>query len=70
MSEVASPADRVRPRYMPPLFLGLRHQKIEEKLTAIIDEFEEKTGEPPSFFHLNDSEERAGIQQGSACTDR
>lgn len=26
------------------------------RLAAILDEFEEATGEPPSFFHLNDSE--------------
>jgi deoxyribonuclease IV len=25
-------------------------------LTAVLDEFEEATGEPPAFFHLNDSE--------------
>lgn len=25
-------------------------------LTAVLDEFEERTGEPPAFFHLNDSE--------------
>ena len=24
--------------------------------TAVLDEFEEATGEPPAFFHLNDSE--------------
>jgi deoxyribonuclease-4 len=28
--------------------------------TAILDDFEEKTGEPPSFFHLNDSEGALG----------
>ena len=28
--------------------------------TAVIDEFEEKTGEAPSFFHLNDSEGALG----------
>jgi deoxyribonuclease IV len=27
-----------------------------ERLTAVLDEFEKATGEPPSFFHLNDSE--------------
>ena len=27
-----------------------------ERVRAILDEFEETTGEPPSFFHLNDSE--------------
>jgi deoxyribonuclease-4 len=29
-------------------------------LKAIIDDFEEKTGEPPSFFHLNDSADPLG----------
>jgi len=29
-------------------------------LTSVIDEFEEKTGEPPSFFHLNDSDGELG----------
>lgn len=29
-------------------------------VTAILDDFEEKTGEPPSFFHLNDSEGELG----------
>jgi deoxyribonuclease IV len=29
-------------------------------LTAILDEFEEATGEPPGFFHLNDSEGELG----------
>lgn len=28
----------------------------EERLGAILDEFERETGEPPRFFHLNDSE--------------
>jgi len=29
-------------------------------LTSVLDEFEEATGEPPSFFHLNDSEGELG----------
>jgi endonuclease IV len=29
-------------------------------LTSVIDEFEQTTGEPPSFFHLNDSEGELG----------
>ena len=29
-------------------------------LTRVLDEFEEATGEPPSFFHLNDSEGALG----------
>ncbi|HSJ30050.1 MAG TPA: deoxyribonuclease IV [Longimicrobiales bacterium] len=32
----------------------------QERFTAILDEFEEATGEPPSFFHLNDSEGELG----------
>ena len=28
----------------------------EDVLTAVLDEFEKATGEPPSFFHLNDSQ--------------
>jgi deoxyribonuclease-4 len=28
----------------------------KKALKSVIDEFEEKTGEPPSFFHLNDSD--------------
>lgn len=28
--------------------------------TAVLDEFEKKAGEPPSFFHLNDSEGELG----------
>jgi deoxyribonuclease-4 len=28
--------------------------------TAILDDFEDKTGEPPSFFHLNDSADPLG----------
>ncbi len=32
----------------------------QEIFTAILDDFEEKTGEPPSFFHLNDSADALG----------
>lgn len=31
-----------------------------ERLTAILDEFERVIGEPPAFFHLNDSEGELG----------
>lgn len=31
-----------------------------DALAAILDEFEEATGEPPAFFHLNDSEGELG----------
>jgi deoxyribonuclease-4 len=31
-----------------------------EALRAVLDQFEEATGEPPSFFHLNDSEGTLG----------
>lgn len=34
--------------------------KSRQALSAIIDEFEKKTGEPPSFFHLNDSATELG----------
>jgi deoxyribonuclease IV len=30
--------------------------KSAETLASVLDEFEAETGEPPSFFHLNDSE--------------
>src|SRR5688572_12455882 len=32
----------------------------KQALTAVLDEFEEAIGEPPSFFHLNDSEGALG----------
>ncbi|HEX3534631.1 MAG TPA: deoxyribonuclease IV, partial [Gemmatimonadaceae bacterium] len=32
----------------------------KQALTSVLDEFEEATGEPPSFFHLNDSEGELG----------
>ncbi len=32
----------------------------KEIFTAILDDFEAKTGEPPSFFHLNDSADALG----------
>lgn len=32
----------------------------KEAFTAVLDEFEEATGEPPAFFHLNDSEGALG----------
>ena len=34
--------------------------KSKETLVTMLDEFEEATGEPPSFFHLNDSEGELG----------
>jgi len=34
--------------------------KSQQALTAVLDEFESETGEPPSFFHLNDSEGELG----------
>jgi len=34
--------------------------KSRDDFTAILDEFESETGEPPSFFHLNDSEGELG----------
>jgi deoxyribonuclease-4 len=32
----------------------------QKTFTAVLDEFEESAGEPPSFFHLNDSEGELG----------
>ncbi|HKC82098.1 MAG TPA: deoxyribonuclease IV [Gemmatimonadaceae bacterium] len=32
----------------------------KQAFTAVLDEFEESVGEPPSFFHLNDSEGELG----------
>ena len=32
----------------------------KQAFTSVLDEFEEATGEPPSFFHLNDSEGELG----------
>lgn len=34
--------------------------KSTKEMSAILDEFEKKTGEPPSFFHLNDSATELG----------
>jgi endonuclease IV len=31
-----------------------------DAMTRVLDEFEEATGEPPGFFHLNDSEGALG----------
>jgi deoxyribonuclease-4 len=39
---------------------GYAINESKKKFTEILDEFEEKTGEPPSFFHLNDSEGALG----------
>jgi endonuclease IV len=35
-------------------------RRSREHFTEILDEFESETGEPPSFFHLNDSEGELG----------
>jgi deoxyribonuclease-4 len=34
--------------------------KSKQAFTAVLDEFEREAGEPPSFFHLNDSEGELG----------
>jgi deoxyribonuclease-4 len=39
---------------------GYAIHESKAQLTAILDEFESETGEPPSFFHLNDSEGELG----------
>ena len=35
---------------------GFDLRESERAVTALLDQFEEATGEPPGFFHLNDSE--------------
>lgn len=37
--------------------------KSKQALTQVLDEFESATGEPPSFFHLNDSEFEFGTNR-------
>jgi deoxyribonuclease-4 len=39
---------------------GYDIKKSKQALSAVIDEFEKATGEPPSFFHLNDSATELG----------
>jgi len=39
---------------------GYDLRKSPQALAAVLDEFEEATGEPPAFFHLNDSEGALG----------
>lgn len=39
---------------------GYAIQESKAQLAAVLDEFESETGEPPSFFHLNDSEGELG----------
>lgn len=39
---------------------GYDIKSSRKALTSVLDEFEEVTGEPPSFFHLNDSESELG----------
>src|SRR3954462_9358928 len=39
---------------------GYDIRKSREALTRVLDEFEEASGEPPGFFHLNDSEGELG----------
>jgi deoxyribonuclease-4 len=39
---------------------GYDIKKSKQNFSAILDEFEKKTGEPPSFFHLNDSATELG----------
>lgn len=39
---------------------GYAINESKAKLSGILDEFESETGEPPSFFHLNDSEGELG----------
>lgn len=39
---------------------GYDIKKSKQSFTAVLDEFEEVVGEPPSFFHLNDSATELG----------
>jgi deoxyribonuclease IV len=39
---------------------GYDIKSSRKALASVLDEFEEATGEPPSFFHLNDSESELG----------
>lgn len=39
---------------------GYDISESRERFTAILDEFEEAAGEPPAFFHLNDSQGALG----------
>jgi deoxyribonuclease IV len=39
---------------------GYDIRKSPQALAAVLDEFADKTGEPPAFFHLNDSEGALG----------
>jgi deoxyribonuclease IV len=39
---------------------GYDIKSSKKALPSVLDEFEEATGEPPSFFHLNDSESELG----------
>jgi deoxyribonuclease IV len=39
---------------------GYDIKSSKKSLASVLDEFEEATGEPPSFFHLNDSESELG----------
>src|SRR5262245_42725747 len=39
---------------------GFDIRRSRESLTGVLDEFEQATGEPPAFFHLNDSEGALG----------
>jgi len=39
---------------------GFNIAESKERLYAILDEFQEATGEPPAFFHLNDSDGALG----------
>ena len=59
-AEGAARAHRLRARHLPPVRVGLRSARVGRRRIAVLDEFEEATGEPPGFFHLNDSEGALG----------
>lgn len=69
-AEVAGILDHIPPELRPRTGYGLDTchlfasgydiHESRERFTAILDEFEQAAGEPPSFFHLNDSEGALG----------
>ncbi len=60
-AEAAARAHRVWSRHLSPACVGLRSpREATTRWLARLDEFEEATGEPPGFIHLNDSEGALG----------
>jgi deoxyribonuclease IV len=69
-AEVGAILSRIPPELRPRAGYGLDTchlfssgyaiHESEDRLRAILDEFESATGEPPAFFHLNDSQGEFG----------